>query len=182
MSDSRKQEPEIPGKGVDIPLPPGLLECMGYRGKARFVGMAWSPAGDELIVDDGRSAGTGESWSFIAFKRHRAVAPMLEGFNLGASDRIAEHCLLIDQQRNLAFIVPIRDAETFLRNQWPPEPPLTEEQRQAIQEKMEELLKQGGQQIDSAAVGRWMADQRGRLGRLMAWLDMAPVPKGGKGA
>src|SRR5271155_430829 len=94
----------MPGTPVDLPLPPEICETFGYRGKSRFVGFHWSTCGDELVVDDGLESGTGQSWSFLAFRNHPAVTPLLAGFNLGYSDADAEHWLLLDRERSRATI------------------------------------------------------------------------------
>src|SRR5215211_407783 len=94
----------LPGTPVDLPLPPGLTVCLGYRGDARFVVFHWSPFGDQLVFDDGRSSGTAQSWAFLAYKRHRAVEPLLRGYDLGSSEEEATHVLLIDREANRASI------------------------------------------------------------------------------
>src|SRR6266404_4826333 len=94
MSD---RDPPLPGSLVDVPLPPQLTETFGYPGQARYVAFYWIPDGDEVVYDDGRMSGTGASWAFLTYRRHRAVEPLLDRWNLGYSDADAEHCLVLDR-------------------------------------------------------------------------------------
>lgn len=41
-------------------LPRQFAELLGYPGRARFVAFYWEPVGDEVMYDDGQSAGTAE--------------------------------------------------------------------------------------------------------------------------
>jgi hypothetical protein len=167
----------LPGQSVDLPLPPALPETLGYRGDARFVGFFWSPLGDQLVATDGRSSGTAQSWVFLGYKRHPAVAPLLEPFDLGSSEEDGVHMLLIDRTANRASIAPVAEARTFLEAQHPPAPELTPEQQEAFNRELERLLAEWrARPIDHEAIAREMAEQRGRVGRMMSWLDMAPVP------
>src|SRR5580693_660228 len=101
---------DMPGQPVDLPLPPELVQTFGYGGNARYVGFHWSPCGDELVVDDGLNSGIGQSWSFLSFRRHPAVAPLLADYNLGYSDSDAEHWLLLDREKSRATIALPADA------------------------------------------------------------------------
>lgn len=175
-------DPALPGRPVDLPLPPELCETLGYRGPARFAGFFWSPLGDQLVATDGRSSGTAQSWAFLAYRRHRAVAPLLDPFDLGSSEEDAADILLIDRERNMAHIAPVAAARAFLESQHPPAPQLTPEQQTAFDQELERLLAEWRERpVDHEAVGREMADQRGRVARMMAWLDMCPVPEHGEG-
>ena len=92
----------LPGVPIDLPLPPSLCETLGYQHDARFVSLRWSY--DHLIVDDGRSSSTGAGWTFAQYTRHRAVAGLLSGFDLGGSDHEAASVLLLDREANRASI------------------------------------------------------------------------------
>jgi hypothetical protein len=167
----------LPGQRVDIPLPPELTEALGYRGAARFVGFFWSPLGDQLVATDGVNSGTAQSFAFLGYKRHRTVAPLLAPFDLGSSEEDGTHMLLIDRQMNQAAITPVAEARDFLARQHTPAPELTPEQQAAFQKELERLLAEWRQRpVDHDAVAREMAEQRARVGRMMSWLDMAPVP------
>lgn len=165
----------LPGQPIDLPLPPALTECLGYAGNARFVSFRWSY--DDLWYDDGRSSGTAQGWTFAAYARHRAVAPLLDPHDLGGSDHAAPFVLLIDREKNRASIVPAAEARAFLQDQWPPEPPLTEEQQAAFHREMDRLLAEmRSRPVDHNAIAKAMAEQRGRVGRMMSFLEMCPVP------
>ena len=164
----------LPGVRLDLPLPPDADRAFGYQHDARFVSLRWSF--DHLIYDDGRSSGTGNSWAFQAYTRHRAVSPLLSGFDLGGSDHEAASVLLIDREMNRASICPLREARAFLRGQYPPDPILTPEQRAEAARLFEEAVDKGWHEVrvDPGDVVKAMAVQRGRVGRLMAWLDLCP--------
>lgn len=166
----------LPGRPIDIPLPPELVEALGYTGNARFVSFRY--VYDDLTYSDGISSGSANGWTFQAYARHRAVAPLLDPHDLGGADHEAPFVLLIDRERNRATIAKADEARAFLLAQWPPEPPATEEQRAAHRREMDQILKEmAARPIDHDAIARGMAEQRSRLGRLMSWLDMCPVPK-----
>jgi hypothetical protein len=172
----------LPGPPVDVPLPPELAETLGYRGGARFVGFFWSPLGDQLVATDGVDSGTPQSWAYLAYRRHRAVSPLLAPFDLGSSDEDGAHVLLIDRDANRASVAPVADARAFLAGQHPPAPSLTPEQQEAFRAELERLLAEWRTRpVDHAAMAREMAEQQGRLARMMAWLDMCPVPDRGEG-
>lgn len=169
--------PPLPGQRVDIPLPPELAETFGYGGEARFVGFFWSPLGDQLVATDGVNSGTAQSWTYLAYKRHRSVAPLLAPFDLGSSEEDGTHMLLIDRQMNRANIAPVAEARDFLARQHTPAPELTPEQQEAFRMELDRLLaERRARPVDHEAVARQMTEQRARVGRMMSWLDMAPVP------
>ncbi len=171
----------LPGAPIDLPLPPDVTAAFGYRGDARFVGFYWSPAGDDVVYDDGRSSGSGQSWSFLAYKRHRAVAPLLRDVDLGSSEEDGTHVLLIDRTANRASVAHAAEARAFLQQQHPPEPELTPEQQAEFEKELTRLLAEHRTRpIDHEAIAREMNEQRGRVGRMMSWLDMAPVPGQGQ--
>lgn len=171
----------LPGTPIDLPLPPELAEAFGYSGDARFVGFYWSPCGDEVVHTDGRSSGTGQSWTFLTYRRHRAVTPLLAGWNLGYSDRDAEHCLLIDRERNRASVAPLSAAREFLEAQHSPVPALTPGEAAALRERIKRALEEWrSRPVDPAAVQRLMDEQRGRTGRMVSFLDMCPAPGAGQ--
>ena len=172
----------LPGQPVDIPMPPDLTLTLGYRGNARFVGFFWSPLGDQLVATDGIHSGTAQSWAYLTFRRHRAVSPLLAPFDLGSSEEDGTHMLLIDRDANRASVAPVADARTFLAEQHPPAPELTAEQQEAFRAELDRLLAEWRTRpVDHAAVAREMAEQQGRVGRMMAWLDMCPVLNRGEG-
>jgi hypothetical protein len=172
----------LPGVPVDIPLPPSVTECWGYTYDAQFASFRFSF--DHLIFDDGRSSGTGNSWAFSAYTRHRAVSGLLDGFDLGGSDHEAASVLLIDREAQRASICPLREARAFLSGQYPPvEEPRPEERAEAAR-RFDEMVDSGWREekVDMAEVMRAMAEQRGRVGRMMSFLEMCPdAPERGRG-
>jgi hypothetical protein len=68
----------------------------------------------------------------------------------------------------------------FLQHQHPPREPLTPEQEAEFHRELERLLREHRERpIDHEAIARRMVEQRGRVGRMMSFLDMCPVPKRG---
>jgi hypothetical protein len=179
MSD-QPQEP-MPGQPTDLPLPPAVDRAWGYTGNARYIMAYHSPAGDECTVEDGRSAATGATHAFLMYRRHRAVQPLIADVNLGYSDLDATHCIVLDRQRNRASIAPIDEARQFLHDQHPPREPLTPEQQAAAEAEIERLMQEfRTRPVDAGAVARAMQEQRGRVARMINWLDMAPEPERGR--
>jgi hypothetical protein len=109
---------------LNVPVPPMLAKAIGYTGDARFVSFQWTPYGDEADYSDGRGSGTGNWQAFLAFIHHPAVSPLLEGYDLGSSDSEAKHALILDQEELALFVAPVKEAEKFLSDQWPKEPPI----------------------------------------------------------
>ncbi|MBY0459084.1 MAG: hypothetical protein K2V38_17245 [Gemmataceae bacterium] len=169
----------LPGQPVDVPLSPDLCLTFGYRGAARYVGFHWSPVGDQLVYLDGVDAGTGQSWAFLEYKRHRAVRPLLAPFDLGSSERDGAHVLLIDRQGHRASVTPAGKARAFLAGQHPPPPVLTPEQEETFRHELDRLLAAWRERpVDHEALEREMGEQGGRVARMVSWLDMAPLPPG----
>jgi hypothetical protein len=177
MSD---RDPSLPGSPVDVPLPPQLAETFGYPGQARYVGLYWTPAVDEVMFEDGRMAGIGASWAFLAYRRHRAVGPLLDRWNLGYSDADAEHCLILDRAASHASVAPLAVARAFLRSQHPPSPELTPERCEALQRRLKEITSQGWQELrgEPEEIWRRMNQQRQAMARMVSWLDQCPWPRG----
>src|SRR5262249_41240769 len=92
----------------------------------------------EMVYEDSRISGTGASWAFRTWRRHRAVEPLLAPWNLGYSDLDAEHCLIIDRTAGRASVAPLREVQAFLLSQHPPPPALTPERREAVERRLEE--------------------------------------------
>ena len=167
----------VPGTRVDLLLPPDLCLALGYRGDCRFAGFFWSPLGDHLIATDGINSGTAQSWAYLAFKRHRVVAPLLEPFDLGSSESDAVHILVIDGVANRAFVAPVSEARTFLERQHPPAPALSPDQQAAFNLELGRLLEEWRERpIDREALAREMAEQQERVARMVSLLDMCPPP------
>lgn len=161
---------------LDVPVPPGLARVFGYRERARFVSFHWEPSGDDVFFDDGRRSGTGDGRGFLAYVRHRHVAPHLEPYDLGGCDREADHVFVIDQELDLAGVVPIAAARRFLKSQLPPLPPLTPEQMEAARHAVDEAVAQGWREVrvDPDAVRRIMEERRQALEQMLSYLERWP--------
>jgi len=97
-----------------LPVPPEFERMLGYEGDRRHVAFYWTPAGDELCYEDGRSAGTGQWAPWLAWSRHLAVAPCLYGLQLGGSDEEARDWLLLDTAARRLYAGAARDVARFL--------------------------------------------------------------------
>jgi hypothetical protein len=102
---------------LPTPYPPGLAATFGYAAAARYVAFLWEPAGDEVVFLDGCRLGTGHGRAFQAFRRHPAVRPVLDPYNLGASDVEAEHCLILDRTGERLLVAPLAEARVLLAAQ-----------------------------------------------------------------
>ena len=156
---------------LKAPVPPQLEAALGYQGDARFVAFYWSPAGDEVMYDDGWTSGDGDWWSWLAYVDHPAVAPYLwlpcprcrergttntlyndpcitcDGagllpLNLGSSDYNASEWLILDRQERKVLVAPVATARRFLEKQWPPLPELTPEAEEALSEAIQKAIKE----------------------------------------
>src|SRR5918992_4292449 len=154
---------------LNIPVPPMLAKAIGYKGDARFVSFHWTPYGDEADYSDGRSSGTGNWQAFLAFIHHPAVSPLLEGYDLGSSDSEAKHALILDQEKPALFVAPVKEAEKFLSEQWPKEPPI----RMSKEEWAAFVSKAMAQQRDVSIeeIERGIEEQYALVEALQQWLD-----------
>jgi hypothetical protein len=171
----------LPGQPADIPLPPELCETLGYVYSSRFVGFFWSSLGDQLIVTDGPNSSSGNSWAFQSYKRHRSVSPLLSEFDFGSSEHEGAHMLIIDREANRASVAPVGEARAFLTEHGPKPPELTPEQQILFEQELDRTLELWRTApIDPDAIAKSMVEQRGRIGRMMSFLDMCPVPEQGQ--
>lgn len=99
------------------PFWPRLPLAVGYRGGARWVALYVSS--DHVMYTDGAGSGTGDTSLFLAYKRHRVVAPHLAGAHLGSADEEARDWLLVDQAELLLYLAEPAEARRFLTSQWP---------------------------------------------------------------
>ncbi|MGA9774250.1 MAG: hypothetical protein WBV94_34800 [Blastocatellia bacterium] len=105
-------------KLLSATAPPMLCEAVGYSGSARYVGFYWTPCGDEIIYTDGRVSADGHWHAWLLFIRHKAIAPHLQGYNLGSSDEEATHWLLVDRETCAMYIGEPGEAMAVLREQY----------------------------------------------------------------
>jgi len=104
---------------LKAPVPPMLEKAIGYHGEARFVSFHWTPGGGEADYDDGQRAGTGEWQGYLAYVQHPTVHLLLAQYDLGSSDSEAQHTLILDRQERKLYVASVKDARTFLAQQWP---------------------------------------------------------------
>jgi hypothetical protein len=101
-----------------------LEDAMGYsrfgEDEARFVTFFWSPFGDEAYFDDGRTSGTGDWQGFLAYIEHPSVGPALGAsrFQLGSSEEVNTHRLLLDRLERKLYLVEDRAGCLVLARQW----------------------------------------------------------------
>jgi hypothetical protein len=126
----------------------------------------------KMVYEDGRSSGSGATWSYLAFKRHRAVEPFLRDADLGSSEEDGTQMLLIDTQERKASIAPLHDARAFLVSQWPEPEPMTPEQEERFRQELTRLLEeQRNRPIDWDAINRQQREQNTRMAVMLAFLD-----------
>jgi hypothetical protein len=169
----KKAGAAVPGlTPLNIPVPPMLAKAIGYSGKARFVSFQWTPYGDETDYSDGRVSATGNWQAFLAFIHHPIVSPHLEEYNLGSSDYEAKHALILDQKELTLFVAPVREAEKFLSEQWPKEPPVTMSQEEYTVLVMKVLKNVKPPKDVSIAEIQWRIErQYAIVEELQQWLD-----------
>ncbi len=157
---------------LNVPVPPMLAKAIGYTGNARFVSFQWTPYGDETDYSDGRVSATGNWQAFLAFLHHPAVSPHLKHYDFGSSDSAAKHALILDQEKQALYVAPVRQAEKFLMEQWPKEPPMqmTKEEYNAIVMKAMKNLTYA-RDINMDEVQRRIDQQHKLIEELQQWLD-----------
>ncbi|VTS00596.1 Uncharacterized protein OS=Pelobacter propionicus (strain DSM 2379) GN=Ppro_3759 PE=4 SV=1 [Gemmata massiliana] len=166
----------LPGTPLELPVPPELAEALGYPGRARFVAFYISPFGDDLMHADGRDSGSGHSWTFLAYKRHWAVAGLLAPWDLGSPDTRGEFWLVLDRFGARASVAPAGEAETFLRGQHAPAPELTPDEARTLRAEIARTLDEWRTRaVDPDEVRRLMDEHRDRVERVMAFLDACPT-------
>jgi hypothetical protein len=152
------------------PVPPMLEEAIGYNGEAHFVSFHWTPGGDEAYYDDRQRAGTGEWQGYLAFVQHPVVKPLLAQYNLGDSDREAQHWLILDRHTRKLYVALVKDARTFLEQQWPKAEPInmTQEEWTALVKKVKNVrLKEP----DMKDIYRQFEEQQKLVEALQNWLN-----------
>jgi hypothetical protein len=157
---------------LDVPVPPMLATAIGYTGDARFVSFHWTPAGDEAYYSDGRISATGNWQAYLAYIQHPAVSPHLKGYDLGSSDSDAKHALVLDQEHLALYVAPVREAEKFLSEQWPKQPPIrmSKEEFTAVVTKALKNVKPP-KDISIQEIQRRIDQQYALVEALQLWLD-----------
>jgi hypothetical protein len=157
---------------LDIPVPPILAKAIGYNGDARYVAFQWTPYGDEAEYSDGRRSATGNWQAFLAYIQHPAVSPVLREYDLGSSESEAKHALILDREKSEVLIAPVKEAQTFLTEQWPPEPPLRMSQQEylaTISESLKHIKRPDDRDIEE--IQRRIEEQYALIEDMQQWLD-----------
>ena len=154
-----------------IPAPPMLSKVIGYTGEARYVSFQWTPYGDEADYSDGRVSATGNWQAFLAYIQHAAVSPFLKAYDLGSSDNEARHALILDRHKLNIMIAPVKEAQTFLSAQWPPQAPIrmTQEEYLAMVSQALKSMKQPDD-IDIEGIQRRIEEQYTLVEEIQQWL------------
>ena len=164
----------LPGQPLALPVPPDLGPALGYPGNARYVVFYFDADLDDVMYNDGQRAGNASTWVFQGYRRHKAVEPLLRGFDLTSPQ--SDLCLVFDLEGTRASVATGKEAAEFLRQHRPPRPPApptTGDTRSLVDQ-----LADGWEEVkvDHDAIAKAMSEQRGRVARLMSWLDQCPVP------
>jgi hypothetical protein len=157
---------------LKAPVPPMLEKATGYTGEARFVSFHWTPYGDEADYDDGQRAGTGNWQGFLAFIQHPTVSPLLTQYDLGSSDTEAQHSLILDRHERKLYVASIKDAQTFLAQQWPKAEAvyMSQEEYLALITKALKNVKQNDA-IDMDEIHRRIEEEYAVIEALQHWLN-----------
>ncbi len=108
--------------GYPLPAVEEFVASIGYDGPARWVGVFWG-GGDEAYYCDGRITATGEWRAYLSYVDHPRIAEWLgeRRYQLGSSEEEATHCLVLDRQNCLGYVMAGDEAERLLHSQWPKE-------------------------------------------------------------
>jgi hypothetical protein len=155
-----------------VPVPPMLAKAIGYTADARYVSFHWTPYGDEVDYFNGRLSATGNWHPFLVYIQHPAVSPHLKGYDLGSSDSEAKHALILDRESHALYVAPVKEAEKFLTEQWPPEPPIrmSQEAYLAMISKALKNIKQPDD-VKIEEIQRRIDEQYALVEKMQQWLD-----------
>jgi hypothetical protein len=143
-----------------------------FGGDARYIAFKWTPYGDEALYNDGRLSATGNWQAFLAYIQHPTVNPFLRDYDLGSSDSEAKHAIILDQEKQEVFISPVKEVQTFLTKQWPPEPPIELSQEEELTQ-LSELLRsvKPPDDVDIEEIQRRITEQYTLIEQMQHWLD-----------
>lgn len=105
---------------LPFPLPRTFLRRLGYRHDRRIVAVYWESAGDEAAYTDGVHSLVGADASvYWEVTRQPAVEAWLwaHHINLGTSDDVATHWLLVDRATDQAYVCDLRGAREHVKTQ-----------------------------------------------------------------
>lgn len=94
-------------------LPAQTDRQLGYFGSARFVSFRYEPRAEDVMWRDDRSFGIATGAWQVFFDDVLPLAD-LYNVNVGATGRAADHVLLFDRVRQIAYFAPRKSAEEFL--------------------------------------------------------------------
>ncbi|AWM39817.1 hypothetical protein GobsT_18160 [Gemmata obscuriglobus] len=105
-------------------LPADFLRTFGYPGQRRYIGLYWSPMGDEACWDDGQSSACGlaDNHYYLAFIRRKEVLAWRDenGLHLGNSEEEAQHWLVVDAETCEVYAAHWREArQAVIRQEIP---------------------------------------------------------------
>lgn len=105
---------------VEFQCPAEFWPALGYEGEARYVAIWWERGGDEASWSDGRDVVIGADWmAYQVLLGHNVQ--LLRGWLLGSSEHAAEYYLVIDRERERAWLLPPEEAPQVLQLQWTPQ-------------------------------------------------------------
>jgi hypothetical protein len=163
---------------LNVPLPPQLESAIGWSGSARWISICWTACGDCPWIDDGRSSCTGNSWGFLAWRRHPSVSPALQDADLGSSEEDGSERLLLDRVGRQVFLAPATEARWFVRDQWPSEPAVElspEEWGQLVERIRAEMLARP--MPTPAELMRRLREHSRLVAEMVKWLDQHQQPE-----
>jgi hypothetical protein len=102
---------------LDLPLPPMLLDAIGYSGAARYVALWWDSKNDRLCMSDGH-ASSSDSWqAWVDLGSHPLSRSVIPSHLLGDGGRPATHHLLCDRTDDSLAIGPAHVVMRVVRTQ-----------------------------------------------------------------
>lgn len=89
---------------------------LGYDGARKHIAFWWETGGDELAMYDGQrlTVGFGNHWVFLDWLRAVGYPEL----NLGDSDNEALNCILVDTEKNEAYLCPLSETNRQLREKF----------------------------------------------------------------
>jgi hypothetical protein len=87
-----------PGEYVTLPLPlpPLLLNALGYRGDGRLVAVHWNADRDEMLLSDGARSWPADPRGWHEFARHPLVRATLAPYRIQTSEPEPTYALVAD--------------------------------------------------------------------------------------
>lgn len=105
---------------VEFQCPVEFWPALGYEGEARYVAIWWERGGDEACWSDGRDMVVGAEYeAFLLLLKFNFPPDSWAHHLLGSSDDAAEYYLVIDRERERAWLVTPEEAPQVLQLQWP---------------------------------------------------------------